>query len=139
MIAARPEGAPLERGRAARGVHALARLLAMLLVPAAIVPVLFTGVGLLYAPYKLWHEAAAEAQRLDKRLQAALSSHEHGEREIGGLAKVSLGPVYGRWSHFPEAGRATQAASPVTAIDARSESVRPLADGGPPVVRRNGR
>lgn len=54
----------------ARGPGALAsirRWIAMLVLPASILPVLFLGPTLLRAPHKLWREAGAELQRLQEK------------------------------------------------------------------------
>jgi len=48
----------------ARGTARLRRGLAMLLLPASIVPVLFLGPALLRAPGRLSRQAASEIQRL---------------------------------------------------------------------------
>jgi hypothetical protein len=38
----------------------------MLVLPASILPVVFLGPTLLRAPHKLWREAGAELQRLER-------------------------------------------------------------------------
>jgi hypothetical protein len=47
-------------------VDTLKRALAMLLLPASIVPVPLLGPTLLRAPHRLWRQASAEIQRLQE-------------------------------------------------------------------------
>lgn len=81
----------------------------MLLLPLSIAPVLLLGPSMLRAPVVLGHRAWADIQRLERRLQPA---HRRSPRPViawlGPSAwppLVSLGPVYGRWSTFPQEGR----------------------------------
>jgi len=55
----------------------LARLLAIALLPASIVPVCLLGPALLRAPQRLWREAAAEVARLQ--------AHPSGGRRAPGV------------------------------------------------------
>jgi hypothetical protein len=78
----------------------------MLLLPLSIAPVLVLGPSLLRAPVALSREAWGEVQRLERRLLPAHPAHPGPEWiELRGLPRVSLGPVYGRWRAFPQAGR----------------------------------
>lgn len=99
-------------GRSRPALESLRRIFAMLLLPLSIAPVLLLGPSLLRAPVALFREAWGDAQRLERRLLPA-----HHPRpavapgELRGLPSVSFGPVYGRWSAFPQQGR-TRPANP---------------------------
>jgi hypothetical protein len=86
-------------------LQSLRHILAMLLLPLSIAPVLLLGPSLLRAPVALFGEGWGEVQRLELQLAPA---HRHrpplGENAWA-LPAVSLGPVYGRWLTFPERGR----------------------------------
>jgi hypothetical protein len=53
--------------------RSLARALAMVLLPASIVPVLLAGPALLRAPRTLWRQTWADVQRM----QAGSATHSH--------------------------------------------------------------
>jgi len=93
-----------------RASDVLGRIVAMLLLPLSIAPVLLLGPSVLRAPVALSREAWGEVQRLERSLQPAHSSHPHAPAPAPGPSVwrplVSLGEVYGRWSAFPQAGRA---------------------------------
>ena len=78
----------------------------LLLLPLSILPVLLLGPSVLRAPVALGHEAWGDVQRLERSLQPARIHHpailpiEESRRPT-----ISLGPVYGRWTSFPQAGR----------------------------------
>jgi hypothetical protein len=78
---------------------------AMLLLPLSIFPVLLLGPSVLRAPVTLGREAWGDLQRLERSLQPARSAHR--PRVALSPARpsiVSLGPVYGRWTSFPQVG-----------------------------------
>lgn len=87
----------------------LGRIVAMLLLPLSIFPVLLLGPSVLRAPVALSREAWGEAQRLERSLQPASSPRPHAQAPSAGPSVwqplISLGPVYGRWSAFPGAGQ----------------------------------
>lgn len=88
--------------------ESLGRIFAMLLLPLSIAPVLLLGPSMLRAPVVLGHRAWADLQRLERRLQPAHHSPPPAIAWLGPSAWppiVSLGPVYGRWSTFPQEGR----------------------------------
>jgi hypothetical protein len=82
-------------------------VVAMLLLPLSIVPVLLLGPSVLRAPVALGHEGWGEVQRLERYLQPGRVHHRPGlaASELSKLPLVSLGPVYGRWTTFPQTGR----------------------------------
>jgi hypothetical protein len=87
-----------------RATDSLGRILAMLLLPLSIAPVLLLGPSLLRAPVALFGEGWGEVQRLELRL---LPAHRRGTplgENAWALPTVSLGPVYGRWLAFPQQG-----------------------------------
>lgn len=96
---------PPRLGPGRRATDSLGRILAMLLLPLSIAPVLLLGPSLLRAPVALFHEAWGEVQILELRL---LPAHKHRAplaENAWALPTVSLGSVYGRWSAFPQQGR----------------------------------
>lgn len=84
--------------------ESLGRIFAMLLLPLSIAPVLLLGPSMLRAPVVLGHRAWADIQRLERRLLPA-RSHRPPEVDPSRPPTVSLGPVYGRWTAFPQHGR----------------------------------
>lgn len=94
------------RGRAAADF--LGGVLAMLLLPLSIVPVLLLGPSVLRAPVALSREGWGDIQRLERRLQPAHADSPHAPAPTPGPSVwrplVSFGPVYGRWGAFPQAG-----------------------------------
>jgi hypothetical protein len=60
-------------GRRSRVSRSLTRALAMVLLPASIVPVLLAGPALLRAPRTLWRQTWADVQRM----QAGSATHSH--------------------------------------------------------------
>jgi hypothetical protein len=78
------------------------RILAMLVLPASLLPVLLLGPGMLRAPRKLTRQAWADVQRLERHLQPA---RHHAPPPSPARARVSFGNLYGRWSVFPQVGR----------------------------------
>jgi hypothetical protein len=87
-------------------VDSLGRVLAMLLLPLSIVPVLLLGPSVLRAPVALSREAWGDVQRLERSLLPARHTrHAIAESDPTLLPTVSLGPVYGRWTAFPQRGR----------------------------------
>jgi hypothetical protein len=81
----------------------------MLLLPLSIAPVLLLGPSVLRAPVALSREAWGDIQRLERSLEPAHSPHPHAPAPAPGPSiwrpSVSVGPVYGRWSVFPQSGR----------------------------------
>jgi hypothetical protein len=71
------------------GLAALGRLLAALLLPLSIVPVIMLGPGLLRAPERLGRQARAEVQRLEIALAPARAHRPGPDRAM----RMSL-----RWS-----------------------------------------
>jgi hypothetical protein len=57
---------PVVEGVRRSRLDSLKRALAMLLLPASIVPVPLLGPTLLRAPHRLWRQASAEIQRLQE-------------------------------------------------------------------------
>jgi hypothetical protein len=105
-----PAGATPPAGEVGwRASDVLGRIVAMLLLPLSIAPVLLLGPSVLRAPVALSREAWGEVQRLERSLQPAHSSHPHAPAPAPGPSvwrpSVSLGAVYGRWSVSPQAGR----------------------------------
>lgn len=78
------------------------RVLAMLVLPASLLPVTLLGPGLLRAPRKLARQAWAGVVRLERELAP-------GRPRVApappALARASLGKVYGNWRAFPQGGR----------------------------------
>lgn len=86
--------------------ESLRRILAMLLLPLSIAPVLLLGPSLLRAPVALFHEGWGEARRLELSLLPAHTRRPPLGENAWALPAVSLGPLYGRWLTFPQQGRA---------------------------------
>jgi hypothetical protein len=104
---------PDERRRRRRAADFLGGVLAMLLLPLSIAPVLLLGPSVLRAPVALAHEGWGDVQRLERDLRPARGARPVGDPvALRELPAVSLGSVYGRWSAFPEAGR-TRAGDPL--------------------------
>jgi hypothetical protein len=84
--------------------HALTpkRVLAMLVLPASLLPVTLLGPGMLHAPRKLAREAWAGAIRLERSLAPGRPRPQPQSRP---LARANLGRVYGNWHAFPQLGR----------------------------------
>ncbi len=94
---------PPERRRPA--LESLGRMLAMLLLPLSIAPVLLLGPGLLRAPVALFNEGWGEARRLERQILPAQRRPAPLGENAWALPAVSLGEIYGRWSAFPAPGR----------------------------------
>lgn len=94
--------APASAPAPARARLTFKRVLAMLVLPASLLPVLLLGPGMLRAPRKLTREAWAGVQRLERRLEPARARPAAVRAP---LARTSLGNVYGRWRTFPQIGR----------------------------------
>ncbi|HEY2537142.1 MAG TPA: hypothetical protein VGI24_09200 [Solirubrobacteraceae bacterium] len=95
--------APVRRHPA---LESLRHIFAMLLLPLSIAPVLLLGPSLLRAPVALFHEGWGEARRLETSLLPAHRRRPALGENAWALPAISLGPVYGRWLTFPQAGRA---------------------------------
>jgi hypothetical protein len=80
----------------------LKRVLAMLVLPASLLPVTLLGPGMLHAPRKLARAGWADMQRLERRLAPA---HRRAAPTPPPRARVSLGKLYGNWHAFPQVGR----------------------------------
>ena len=94
------------RGQRRRTADFLGGVFAMLLLPLSIFPVLLLGPSVLRAPVTLGREAWGDVQRLEQSLQPAhVRRRGIAASELSKLPLVSLGPVYGRWLIFPQAGR----------------------------------
>jgi hypothetical protein len=78
------------------------RVLAMLVLPASLLPVTLLGPGELNAPRHLARQAWAGVVRLERKLQPARPHSKPPPRQA---AEASLGKVYGRWRAFPQVGR----------------------------------
>lgn len=87
-------------------LESLRHILAMLLLPLSIAPVLLLGPSLLRAPVALFREGWGEVQRLERRLLPAQRRRPPLGENAWALPAISLGPVYGRWLAFPQQGRA---------------------------------
>ncbi len=87
----------------------LGRIVAMLLLPLSIFPVLLLGPSVLRAPVALSREAWGDVQHLERSLQPAHAPRPQAPASPFGPSVwqplISLGPVYGRWSVFPGAGQ----------------------------------
>jgi hypothetical protein len=96
---------PPRKGQRRRTADFLGGVFAMLLLPLSIFPVLLLGPSVLRAPVTLAHEAWGDVQHLERDLQPARAAHR--PRVAISPARpsiVSLGPVYGRWTTFPQVG-----------------------------------
>ncbi len=92
-----------------RASDVLGRIVALLLLPLSIAPVLLLGPSVLRAPVALAHEGWGDVQRLERQLDPEHPYHPPPAPAPGPSvwrAQVSLGAVYGRWGEFPGAGRA---------------------------------
>jgi hypothetical protein len=78
------------------------RVLAMMVLPASLLPVTLLGPGELNAPRRLAHQAWAGIVHLERKLAPG---RPHPQPEPRPAAVVSLGKVYGHWHRFPQAGR----------------------------------
>jgi hypothetical protein len=78
------------------------RVLAMLVLPASLLPVTLLGPGMLHAPRKLARAGWAELQRLERQLAPARTRPPVVHPP---LVRISLGKVYGNWHGFPQVGR----------------------------------
>lgn len=78
------------------------QVLAMLVLPASLLPVTLLGPGMLHAPRKLARAGWAAAERLERRLEPGRPRPVPTPRP---LARVSLGKLYGNWHAFPQPGR----------------------------------
>jgi hypothetical protein len=95
-----------------RAADFVSGVLAMLLLPLSIAPVLLLGPSVLRAPVALAHETWGDIQRLELDLRSAhVARPAFDALELHALPAISLGPVYGRWIAFPQAGR-VRAADP---------------------------
>jgi hypothetical protein len=86
----------------------LKSVFALLLLPLSIAPVLLLGPSVLRAPVALAHEGWGDVQRLERRLHPELPYRTPPVPAPGPSVwqtRVSLGPIYGRWSELPGAGR----------------------------------
>jgi hypothetical protein len=91
-----------------RASDVLGRIVALLLLPLSIAPVLLLGPSVLRAPVALGHEAWGDVQRLERQLDPERPYRPPPAPAPGPSvwqAQVSLGPIYGRWSSFPGEGR----------------------------------
>ncbi len=86
----------------ARAPLTFKRVLAMLVLPASLLPVLLLGPGELNAPRHLARQAWAAAVRFERRLEPA---RVHPRPSVTAAAQVSLGKLYGNWRAFPQIGR----------------------------------
>jgi hypothetical protein len=77
------------------------RVLAMLVLPASLLPVTLLGPGLLNAPRKLARETWARAVRVERALAPG---RPHFPPPPPRLARPILGKVYGSWRRFPQLG-----------------------------------
>jgi len=78
------------------------RVLAMLVLPASLLPVTLLGPGELNAPRHLALQAWAGVVRLERKLQPGRPRVKPAPRPA---AEASLGSLYGRWHAFPQVGR----------------------------------
>ncbi len=78
------------------------RVLAMLVLPASLLPVTLLGPGELNAPRHLALQAWAGVVRLERKLQPGRPRVKPAPWPA---AEVSLGKVYGHWHAFPQIGR----------------------------------
>jgi hypothetical protein len=78
------------------------RVLAMLVLPASLLPVTLLGPGELNAPRHFALQAWAGVVRLERKLQPARAHARPAPRQA---AEANLGKIYGRWRAFPQIGR----------------------------------
>jgi hypothetical protein len=91
-----------------RASDVLGRIVALLLLPLSIAPVLLLGPSVLRAPVTLAHEGWGDVQRLERRLDPEHPYHPPSAPALGPSvwqAQVDLGSIYGRWSELPGVGR----------------------------------
>lgn len=88
-----------------RPLESLRHILAMLLLPLSIAPVLLLGPSLLRAPVALFGEGWGEVRRVELSLLPAHPRRPPLGENAWALPTVSLGPVYGRWLTFPQRGQ----------------------------------
>jgi hypothetical protein len=91
-----------------RASEVLGRIFALLLLPLSIAPVLLLGPSVLRAPVALAHEGWGDVQRLERQLDPERPYRPPPPSAPGPSVwqvQVSLGPIYGRWSESPGAGR----------------------------------
>lgn len=101
-------GAPATGEVGWRANDVLGRIFALLLLPLSIAPVLLLGPSVLRAPVTLAHEGWGDVQRLERSIDPERPYRPPPPSPPGPSvwrAQVSLGPIYGRWSAFPGAGR----------------------------------
>jgi hypothetical protein len=87
---------------AARPALTPKRILAMLVLPASLLPVTLLGPGELNAPRRLARQAWAAAVRFERKLEPGRPHPAPAPRQA---AEISLGKVYGKWRVFPQLGR----------------------------------
>lgn len=78
------------------------RVLAMLVLPASLLPVTLLGRGMVNAPRHLVRAAWADAVRFERSLTPA---RHRAPSAPPPLARTSLGKLYGNWHAFPQVGR----------------------------------
>jgi hypothetical protein len=91
-----------DRGEARAPKLTLKRVLAMLVLPASLLPVTLLGPGELNAPRKLARETWAAAVRFERKLEPARARPMPAPSLA---AQASLGAIYGHWHAFPQVGR----------------------------------
>jgi hypothetical protein len=97
------------KGHGRRAADFVGGVLAMLLLPLSIAPVLLLGPSVLRAPVALAHEGWGDVQRLEHRLDPEHPYRRPLPTSPGPSVwqtQVSLGSIYGRWSELPGAGQA---------------------------------
>lgn len=94
--------APATSAPRAQPALTLKRVLAMLVLPASLLPVVLLGPGLLHAPRKLARVAWTGAERLERRLAPG---RPRAQQSPWLHARADLGRVYGSWRAFPQSGR----------------------------------
>jgi hypothetical protein len=80
----------------------LKRVLAMLVLPASLLPVTLLGPGELNAPRKLARQTWAAAVRFERKFEPGRA---HPRPASAPAAQISLGKIYGHWHSFPQVGR----------------------------------
>ncbi|HEX3911753.1 MAG TPA: hypothetical protein VHW67_13740 [Solirubrobacteraceae bacterium] len=78
------------------------RILAMLVLPASLLPVTLLGPGELNAPRRLARQVWAKAVRLERSFEPGRPHPKPVPRQA---AEISLGKLYGNWHAFPQPGR----------------------------------
>jgi hypothetical protein len=100
--------AQVGKGHGRRAADFVGGVLAMLLLPLSIAPVLLLGPSVLRAPVALAHEGWGDVQRLERQLDPERPYRPPPPPSLGPSvwqAQVNLGSIYGRWNAFPQAGR----------------------------------